>query len=103
MPGLYALIGDSNVRRHMSPQNCRNLPHMSGAQVKICGQLSALAEVIRSVSPETTIIILACLTNFLTSADGESSSAAIRVQPVLLEFRDIIVDFCLEYPDRWLV
>ena len=101
MRQVYALVGDSNVRRHMSPQNCRDRPPMAEAQVKICGKIEALSEVLRAVRSDVTVCIIACVTNFLTSTEGASSSAGVRVQPTLLEFKDIILDFCQEMPERY--
>ena len=84
----------------MNTQNCRDRPHMVGAQVKTCGNLDALPMVLRSVRAESTICILACLTNFVTSAEGESSSTGLKVQPIITEFREIILDYCAEFPER---
>ena len=100
MVGLFTLVGDSNVRRHMNSQNCHDRPYMVSAQVKTCGRLEAFSEVIRSAKAETTVFILACLTNFLTSIEGESSSTSLRVEPVLLEFRDLIYEACEGKPDK---
>ena len=88
----------------MNPQNCRALPHMTGAQVLTCGNLAVLPGVLRSVRPESTICILACLTNFLTSPEvtSTSGSAGIRVQPVLLEYKELLLDFCSEMPERFV-
>ena len=97
---MIALVGDSNTRRHMNPQNCRDRPPMASAQVKTCGKLEALSEVLRSLSSQVTICILACVTNFLTSIEGASSSASVRVQPILFEFRDVLLDYCSEQPER---
>ena len=98
----FTVIGDSNVRRHMVPQNCRDRPHMVGAQVKTCGNFDTFREVLRSVRAETTIVVLACLTNFLTASEGESTSAAVRVEPALIEFKDVLLDFCQEQPERFV-
>ena len=98
----FSVVGDSNVRRHLTSFSSRNNQMMSGAEVKICGSLSVFDETLRSISFSSTACILACLTNFLTSSstDGPSSSAAVRVEPTLLEVRDIIWSFCQEQPDR---
>ena len=103
MPGLYSLIGDSNLRRHMNPQNCRDLPHMTGAQVKTCSNLDTLAQVLRTVRNESTICILACLTNFLTQANGASASAGLKVQPIIAEFKEVVLDYCSEFPERFVL
>ena len=101
MAPIFTLIGDSNLRRHMSRQNCQGRTPMSSAEVKICGRIESFAETLRSMRSTSTVCVIACLTNFLTSTEGASTSAAIRVQPTLIEFRDIILDFCSEQPERY--
>ena len=76
---VFTLIGDSNVKRHMSPLSCRE-PHMAKAEVNICGRIEAVREVMRSTRAETTIVLVACLTNFVTSADDSSSSSVARLK-----------------------
>ena len=101
MAPIISIVGDSNVRRHMNQQNCRSHPRMSTAQVKTCGKLETFAESLRSVRSDVTIVIVACLTNFLTSIDGASSSVSLRVDPVLQEFKEIMLDFAQEMPERF--
>ena len=102
MVKLYAIVGDSNVRPHMSSLNCRANPNMANAQVKTCGRLEALGETLRLVRSDVTVIILACLTNFLTSSEAIASNVSVRVEPVLREFREIILDYCQEFPERFV-
>ena len=101
MVRVFTIVGDSNVRRHMTALNCRASPSMSGAQVKTCGKLEALSETLRSVRSDTTVCILSCLTNFLTSSEGSSATVSLRVDPVLQEFRNIVLDYCQEMPERF--
>ena len=98
----FSLLGDSNVKRHLSPLNCRNQPAMSSAELKVCGRFEIFAETLRSIRSDSTGVILSCITNFLTSSDtdGESSSAAVRVEPLLLDLRETLLSFCQEQPDR---
>ena len=100
MNPVFTIIGDSNVRRHMTALNCRTSPSMSGAQIKTCGRVESLAETLRSIRSETTVILLACLTNFITSTAGDTPTISLRVDPVLQEFREILLDFCQEQPER---
>ena len=99
MPPVFTIVGDSNVRRHMTPLSCR-APYMSEAQVSICGRIEALTEVLRQVRTISTAVIVACLTNFITSSP-DGSSVSMRSTPVLEEFRDILLDFCQEQPERY--
>ena len=93
----------------MSVMNCRDRPLMCDAELKSCGSLAVLAEVLRSVRSESTGCIIACLTNFLVSPDsdaggGSSSSAGLRIEPVLQDIRGVVLDFCQEQPERsWFV
>ena len=100
----FTLIGDSNSKRHMNSLNCRDRPAMASAELKVCGRLEILSETIRSVRFDTTAVILACITNFITSTTSDSTSssatASQRVEPVLKEMREILHNFCQEQPDR---
>ena len=101
MVKTFAIVGDSNVRPHMSSLNCRANPFMANAQVKTCGRLEVLRETLRSIRSDVTVIILACLTNFVTSSEpASSSSPTLRVEPVIKDFREIVLDFCSEFPER---
>ena len=74
------------------------------AETKICGKFELFAETLRSIRPESTACIVSCLTNFIAEADGSSVSVSSRVEPILLEVRDVLLDFCEEQPDRlWLI
>ena len=74
---------------------------MADAQVSICGRMEAFAEVLRQMRAETTVCLIACLTNFITSSnESASSSPSLRVDPILREFREVLMDFCQEQPER---
>ena len=93
------LIGDSNVKNHMSKNNTRDRPLMSGAQLIHCGRLSLLSTSLGSIRAESNVCILSCVTNFLTSASGSSSSASLRVEPVLGDFVSKISEVAGSRPD----
>ena len=96
---LFSVIGDSNVRRHMNPMNCRDRPLMSGAQVVLCGRAEVFKEAIKTIRAESTICIIACVSNFITST-AAASSVSMRVEPVLLELLAVIQQHVAENPDR---
>ena len=98
----FSVVGDSNVVRHMNQANCRS-PELSSAEVKPCSKVESLDEVIRSLRIESTICILSCLTNFLTDTTGSSESVSLRVEPVLIQVRDILFSYCQEQPERYWV
>ena len=97
---FFSIVGDSNVQRHMNPTNCRDRPLMSSCQVVPCGKLALLAESLCSVRQETSVCIVACVTNFLTSSEDTGGSVGFRVEPVLLELLTILSKAAAEGPDR---
>ena len=96
---VFSLIGDSNLRRHLNSTNCRDRPLMSGSQQIPCGRIEVLAEALSTVREESTVLVLACVTNLLTSTSDESSSVSLRVEPVLQEFLSKILQFGSDSPD----
>ena len=90
MAHLFSLIGDSNVQRSMNSTNCRDRPMMSDAQVIPCGRLEVLAEALRQVRQSSNVVILSCVTNFLTSSTDAMSSVSLRAEPILKDFQNII-------------
>ena len=94
----FTLVGDSNVKRNMSPMNCRDRPMMSGAQVIQCGPMPMLATALSSIRIESTICIVYCVTNFVTSSAG-SDSAGLRSEPIFIEFLEKLTVACEARPD----
>ena len=86
----------------MNPTNCRDRPLMSGCQVLQVGRLALLAESLRSVRAESSVVIIACLTNFITKI-SDGSSVSSRVEPVLLEALEILNSHAESNPDRFFV
>ena len=95
----FSILGDSNLKRHMNPTNCRDRPLMSGSQILPCGRLAMLAECLKSVRESSTVCVLSCVTNFLTASTSAGSSASFRVEPVLLEVLELLKAASLERPD----
>lgn len=96
---VFSIIGDSNVRRMLSSVNRRACPEIEKTQVQSCGKLSMLAEGLRQVNPEANVLILSCITNFLTDSMG-SSTVGVRVEPVISKFKSIVLESCLAHVDR---
>ena len=94
---VFSVIGDSNVRRNMTPFNVRDRPGLSDAQVLSCSRLEVLPDALRSVRASSTILIISCLTNYLTSSE-ESSSTSDRASTVITEFRQYLDAFCTARP-----
>ena len=96
MAFLFSIVGDSNITRHMSPLNCRDRPLMSGAQLIPCGRMVTLAESLKSVRIESNVVLLSCLTNFITRAVDISSTVGVQVEPILSQFLGLVQVVCLE-------
>ena len=94
----FSIVGDSNIKWHMTPTNCRDRPLMSGAQVVQCGHIGMLATSLGSVRAESSVCVLSCLTNFLTSSPT-SDSASLRAEHVLLEVLEKVTEFSGQRPD----
>ena len=103
MSHKFSILGDSNIKRHMNPTNCRDRPLMSGAQTIPCGKVSLLAEALRSVRKESSVILLSCLTNFLTSSEAAGASLSLRIDPVLLEVAQMIFDAASQDTERYFI
>ena len=95
----FSLIGDSNVRRHMNPTNCRDRPLMSGCQLIPCQKLSTLAECLKSVRADSNVCLLSCLTNFLTGS-AETGAIAHRVVPIFQDVLAAVNEASLAAPNR---
>jgi len=81
----YVLISDSNVRRNINKTNKRSCPQLAATTVLTCGDFSIFDESLSQVKDDTDVLILSCITNFLTSAP-EDSMVGKRVEPVLDAF-----------------
>ena len=90
---IFSIIGDSNVRQNMTPFNVRDRPGLSDAQLLAASRLDVLPDALRSVRGTSNVVIIACLTNFLTSSE-EASSISGRISPVMSEFRQHLDAFC---------
>lgn len=95
---IFTVIGDSNIKRHLNPLNCRDRPLMIGAQSISCGRLEVLAESLKQVRKESNVCLFSCITNFLTRSEG-SSTITLRVEPVFIEFLSKLETLCSERPD----
>ena len=96
---LYSLIGDSNVRNHVNKTAVRASASIKSAQVLSCGHLENFVDSLKSVRDTSNVCILACMSNFISSCDGPSSVSQ-RVQPIIQDIRDALVDSCSSKPDR---
>lgn len=96
---VFSLVGDSNVSRHMNPTNRRDRPAMEAAEVLPCTRVEAFRTTLCSVREESTVCIVSCITNFLTSSSS-SDTLSLRVDPVFKDFFSTIVSECERFPSR---
>ena len=96
---VYSLIGDANVRGYINKTTCRANPSIGAAQLLSCCQLEVFLDSLKEVRSQSTVCIIGCLTNFITSCEGPSSITQ-RVQPLLQDFRDAVVASCEANPSR---
>ena len=90
---VYSLLGDSNIQRNMNGTNCRDRPMMSESQVIPCGRLDLLAESLRQVRQTTNVVILSCITNFITASAESTSSISNRIEPILRQLSVVLGEF----------
>ena len=96
----YSILGDSNVKRHLNPMNCRDRPLMSGCQQVPCGKLALLGEALKTIRPESDVCLMSCVTNFITGSEDARSSVSFRIDPVLREFVETLNAVSASQPDR---
>ena len=79
---FFSILGNSNIKRHLTPMNCRNRPLMSGAQNIPCGCLDLLSAALKSVRESSNVCILSCVTNFITASTGSTTASCNYLQGV---------------------
>ena len=90
---IFSLLGDSNVRRHITKTTCRASAAVKGAQVLSCGHIDIFAETLSQVRAQSNICIISCVTNFISSAEGPTAVSQ-RVEPVLQDISDALFAAC---------
>ena len=78
----YVFIGDSNVRRNVNKTNKRSCPQLSSTTVLTCNDFSNFDEVLGQVRDDVDVLLLSCISNFITSSP-EDSMVGKRVEPIL--------------------
>ena len=95
----FALLGDSNIHRHINKTSCRAHPSLKTAQVLPCGHLGIFSGTLEKIKTNVNVCIVACVTNFLTGADGPPTISH-RVNPVLQQIRTSLYEVCISNPAR---
>ena len=89
---VYTLLVDSNVRTHVNKTSVRANPQMRAAQIISCGHVGVFRETLGKTRGESNVLIVSCMTNFLTDAEGPESVSQ-RIDPVLQDVREILDEF----------
>ena len=95
---MFTLVGDSNVRRGLSPANVRGRPQHSSAQFISCGRLSTFAAALEETRQESDACIVSCVTNFVTGSVSSSSSVSSRVETIMTGFFEKLSSFATSRP-----
>lgn len=96
---VFSLIGDSNIRRHVSKMSRRASPAMKTCQILPCSDFSVFRATTQKVRMESNVCIVSCLTNFLASS-STPGTVSQRVDGVLQDVRDVLLEACSDFPDR---
>ena len=94
---LFSIIGDPNVRRNMTGLNMASREVMKSAEVIDCCKLTSLNTALAQVRQESTVLIVAAVTEFILSS-GDCGSITSSIDPVLDAFRAKIFEFCAFRP-----
>ena len=95
----FCLLADSLIRPHVNKTNCRANPMLKNAQVLSCDSMEIFAESLRQVKSSYNVCIVACLSQFLSSAEGPPI-VSHRVDPVLQDIRSVLLEICFDNPNR---
>ena len=98
MSRLVSVIGDGNVIRNMTALNIASREAMKNSQVIECSQLANLDASLTSVRAESTVCIVASITEFLL-ASGDCGTLFSTIDPVLSTFYKKMLSFCTKRPD----
>ena len=97
---VFTLLGDTNIRQHVNKNTIRANASLKSAQVLSCGNKEIFSETLSKVRVQSNVCIIACVSSFLSAADG-SSTVSHRVDPVLHDFRASLDEACASFPDRF--
>ena len=95
---LVTIVGDTNVRRNMTGLNIASREAMKSAQILDYNGSGAISAVLNDVRPDSTVCIVAAITDFLLSS-GDCGTIFASVDPLLTDFSHQIVGFCNSRPN----
>ena len=95
---LFSIIGDGNVRRNMTTLNMASRASMKSAQVIACANLDGLDNAFAEVRSESTVCIVAAVTEMIILAE-DCGTIASTIDGVLQALRAKLGAFCQGRPD----
>ena len=90
---MISVVGDDNIRRNMTGLNLASREAMKNSQVIDCAALASLDAALESVRPESTVCIVATISEFLVAA-GDCGTIFSTIDPILATFAQKLHDFC---------
>ena len=94
---FFSIIGDANVRRNMTGLNLASREVMQGSQIIDCDTMASLDAALNEVRSESTVLILASITEFLISG-GFCGTIYSSIDTTLASFSNKINGFCDHRP-----
>ena len=94
---LYTVIGDANVRRNMTGLNMASRETMKLAQVVACDNLASLSSAVNEIRQESSVCIVAAITEMLLAADN-TGTVASSIMSVLQSFKTMLITLCNARP-----
>ena len=98
MSRLVSIIGDANIRRNMTGLNIASRDAMKTSQVLACDDLNSLDGALSQVRSESTVCIIAAVTDMLLAAD-DTGTISSSIESVLRTFKSKIIPLCVARPN----
>ena len=95
---FFSIIGDANVRRNMTGLNLASREVMKGSQIIDCDTMASLDAALGEVRSESTVLILASITEFLI-VGGFCGTIYSSIDTTLALFANKINGFCDSRPN----
>ena len=97
MARLISIIGDANVRRNMTGLNIASRESMKNAQIIDFLGLCPIDQALQEIRAESTICIIAALTEPLVS-NGDCGTIFASIDPILTSLHLSISTYCSSHP-----
>ena len=99
---LFTIIGDANVTRNMTGLNVASRETMKNSQLLACDTLASLEGCLSQIRPESSVCIIAAITEMLICADS-TGTVSSSIESVLSAFKAKISLVCSTRPSLQVV